>query len=195
MNSQHGRPAGHPSTPAGRLGRWCLAAAAAIACLAAASPALSSASAGRGAIGPGGKFGLSVAPDSQGRAAPYFKLTVPPGQSAAATAVISNTGDTAETLEIGRSAGVTATNGGSAFSPAPAGCSGPGCWVSGLPHTVTLPAHTQEMLNFTVSVPAGTPDGQYLSGLSAKPAARPQPVKVDHPGNFGGPDSWEDAGS
>lgn len=178
MNSQHGRPAGHPSAAAGRPGRWCLAAAATIACLAAAAPALSSASAGPGAIGPGGKFGLSVAPDSQGQAAPYFKLTVPPGHAAAATAIISNTGDTAETLEIGRSAGITATNGGSAFRPAGAGCSGPGCWVSGLPHTVTLPAHTHEMLNFTVSVPAGTADGQYLSGISAEPAARPQPVKV-----------------
>jgi hypothetical protein len=137
--------------------------------MAAATPAPSATPGGIGT----GTFGLSTAPDSQGRAAPYFNLTVAAGHSTVATVVVSNLGNTTEKLKIGRSTGITATNGGSAYSLAPGKCSGPGCWVTGLPRLVTLPAHSREMLNFTVSVPAGTARGQYLGGIAAESAAGP----------------------
>ena len=110
--------------------------------------------------------------------APYFNLAIGAGRSAAATLMVSNLGARTEKLKIGRSAGITATNGGSAYRQVPRGCSGPGCWVTGLPQFVTLPPHTREELNFTVRVPAGLPPGQYLGGISAGLPARPRSVRV-----------------
>ena len=135
-----------------------------------------------GGIAGTGKFGLSPAPDSQGRVAPYFNLTISAGRSAVATVVVSYLGARTEKLEIGRAAGVTATNGGSAYRQAPRGCSGPGCWVTGLPQFVTLPPHTREQLNFRVSVPAGLAPGQYLGGISAGLPARPRSLRVGSSG-------------
>jgi len=120
MNRQYGRPAGQPGTGSGRL-VWRFLAAAAT--LAAATPAPSATPGGIGT----GTFGLSTAPDSQGRAAPYFNLTVAAGHSTLATVLVSNLGSKTEKLKIGRSIGITATNGGSAYSLAPGRCSGPGC--------------------------------------------------------------------
>lgn len=141
------------------------------------SPSPSSSSSAPG-LGIAGAFGIAPAPNSLGQEAGYFQLTVAPGHSVAATAMVFNLADTAKTLLIGRSVGVTATNGGSAYLPASSKCSGPACWVTGLPSKVTLPANAREQLHFTVSVPAGTTPGQYLSGIAAEPAARPRPVKV-----------------
>jgi hypothetical protein len=144
------------------------------------SPSSSSSTPG---LGIAGAFGLAPAPNSLGQEAGYFQLAVAPGHSIAAAAVVYNLADTAKTLLIGRSAGVTATNGGSAYLPASSKCSGPSCWVTGLPSKVTLPAHAREQLYFTVSVPAGTAPGQYLSGIAVEPAARPRPVKVGSNGS------------
>jgi hypothetical protein len=143
-----------------------------VAALAVAAPAA--------AIGPGGSgaFGLAPASASNGRAGPYFTMTVAAGHSAAATAIITNLGKTTEELKISRSTGGTAANGGSSFSRAFQSCSGAGCWVTGLPGKVTLPVGTGERLHFTVRVPAKTPPGQYLAGITAEPAARPRPVRV-----------------
>jgi WxL Interacting Protein, peptidoglycan binding domain len=160
--------------------RWApqglLVAAALLATLAAAPP---------GGLGIGGAFGISPAPDSQGRTSSYFQLTIAPGQSATATAVVSNLADKPATLVISRAAGVTASNSGSAYEPISRGCSGPSCWVAGLPQRVTLPAHSREKLDFTVTVPAGTALGQYLSGISIEPAVKPRAVKVGSNGKTG----------
>jgi hypothetical protein len=43
---------------------------------------------------------------------------------------------------------------------------------------VTLAAGTGEKLQFRLHVPARTAHGQYLAGVTATPAARPQPVQV-----------------
>jgi hypothetical protein len=53
-----------------------------------------------------------------------------------------------------------------------------GCWVTGVPATVTLPPDSGEEFLFTVSVPPGTPPGQYLAGLTAESAKKPTPVKI-----------------
>jgi hypothetical protein len=145
---------------------------------AAAAPGSGSAKPGPGVLGIAGKFGLNPAPGPQGQAATYFQLSIAPGQDATARIVVSNLGDKPETLALGRALGTTAGNGGTAFEPAVTGCSGPSCWVTGLPSRVTLPAGDRESLAFTVAVPPQTQPGQYLSGIAAESAAGSGPVKV-----------------
>ena len=128
--------------------------------------------------GGNGQCGLTPVPDSAGRVAPYFMLTMAAGESAIGTALVSNEGHVAEKLKLSRATGVTAGNGGSAFSREFEGCSGTGCWVGGLAGEVTLPAGAVERLPFTVRVPAGTPPGQYLAGLTVEAAVPPPSVQV-----------------
>jgi hypothetical protein len=161
----------------GRL-RQAIAAAAVLGVLAAVTPILPAAAVvAAGPVG-NGRFGLTPAPDSNGGAAPYFTLTVAAGHSATRTALLSNLGSASEKLRVSRSTGVTAVNGGSAFSRSFQRCSGAGCWVTGLPGMVTLSPRTSVKLPFTVHVPPGTADGQYLAGITAELARRPPAVKV-----------------
>lgn len=153
-----------------------LAAAAVVAALAVVvTPALPAAAAPAGG---NGQFGLTPVPDSAGRAAPYFMLTMAAGTSRTDIALISNEGQVTEMLRLSRATGVTAGNGGSAFSREFQDCSGTGCWVSGLAEDVTVPAGAAERLPFTVRVPAGTPPGQYLAGLTVEAATPPPSVRV-----------------
>ena len=110
MNERHSGPA---RALRRRTLQGLLVVAALLATLAAAPP---------GGLGIGGTFGISPAPDSQGRASSYFQLTIAPGQSARATAVVSNLADKPETLVISHAAGVTASNSGSAYEPVSQGC-------------------------------------------------------------------------
>jgi hypothetical protein len=156
-------------------GRWrSLTGAVALAVLAVLIPAWPAAAA---PVVGNGQFGITPVPGSNGISAPYFTMAVAPGRSAVDTAIVSNPGTTAVTLKIGRSVGVTAGNGGSSFDPSFGGCSGSGCWVSGLPGRVTLPADMGERLSFTVHVPARTAPGQYLAGITVE-SATPRSVQV-----------------
>jgi len=168
--------ADHGASQGRRFGRK-LAAAVAVAALAITATAASRPAA---AAGPGGSgsFGLTPMPGRDGRAAAYFTMTTGAGHSVTAAALISNTGRLTQALRVSRSTGVTAANGGSAFSHVFQSCAGPGCWLTGLPATVRLPAGTGEKLLFTVRVPAGTAPGQYLAGITAESAATPPSVRV-----------------
>jgi hypothetical protein len=148
-----------------------LAVLALLATVAAAAPAR-----GTGAPEPGG-FGLTPSPTAAGRPRPYFRFAMRPGRSARDTAIVSNDGPRTLRLRITTVVGVTALNSGSAFE-ARAGCTGASCWMTGLPVTVTLGPGAHVALPFRVTVPAGTPPGQYLAGLAAEPAARPRPVRL-----------------
>jgi Bacterial protein of unknown function (DUF916) len=152
-----------------------LAAAVVMAALAVVTPVVPAAAAPAGG---NGQFGLTPVPDGTGRVAPYFMLTMAAGESATDIALVSNEGQAAEKLKLSRATGVTAGNGGSAFSQEFQKCSGTGCWVSGLAGKVTLPAGAVERLPFTVRVPAGTPKGQYLAGLTVEAAVPPASVQV-----------------
>lgn len=158
------------------LAACCLAA---ISVLSAAPPAVAG---GAGSV----PFGLSPYPNGDGQTPAYFMLSVPAGHSVTASALISNPSHSAEKLILSRSTGVTAGNGGTSFSHAFGRCSGVGCWVTGLPATVTLPPGDGEKLDFTVTVPPGTPPGQYLAGLTAEAAAEPKPVRVRSEGKATG---------
>jgi Bacterial protein of unknown function (DUF916) len=155
--------------------RAAVAAVVVVAALAVVTPALPAAAA---PAGTNGQFGLTPVPDKTGRVAQYFTLTVAAGESVTDTALVSNTAKAAVTLKLSPATGVTAGNGGSAFKREFQKCSGTGCWVSDLPGEVTPPAGGAEMVPFTVRVPAGTPPGQYLAGLTVEAATPPPSVEV-----------------
>lgn len=168
---------------AARRRRWRLATTACAAVAGVLSLSLPAAAAG----GPGSEtFGLGPLPSSDGHVAPYFSLNVGPGHSVTTTALISNPGHATEKLDISRSTGATAANGGTTFNQAFTHCSGVGCWITNVPATVTLPPGTGEELRFTITVPQGTKPGQYLAGLTAEAAHKPKPVKLGSNGKATG---------
>jgi hypothetical protein len=128
-------------------------------------------------------IGLTPLQVVDGHLAQYFAFNVAPGHSVTGDVLISNPSHTTRKLKISRSAGATAANGGTFFSQTFQRCAGPGCWVTGLPATVTLAPETGEKLQFTVTVPRGTAPGQYLAGLTTEAAAKPKPVKIGSKGN------------
>jgi hypothetical protein len=151
-----------------------------------ADPAWGSSPGGDGGNGVNinGEFGLAAESGPEGQPPPaYFQLAVPPGHAVTATVLVANLGQRTRTLALRHVIGVTAGNGGSAYLPSPRRCSGPACWVTGLPSRVTLPAGYKELVEFTVRVPPGTRPGQYLSGIAAAPAARPRPVSLGSNGS------------
>jgi hypothetical protein len=125
-----------------------------------------------------GPFGLVPAAAASGQPRSYFSMTIAPGRSGRDVAVISNESAVTERLRVTLSRGVTATNSGSAYQGLAGRCAGAGCWVSGLPHTVTLAPGARRALPFRVTVPARTRPGQYLAGLTAQAAVRPKAVQV-----------------
>jgi hypothetical protein len=125
-----------------------------------------------------GPFGLTPAPTTAGLPRPYFELTIAPGRSARDTVIISNEGTRTDHLRVATSSGITAANSGSAFGQPSGKCTGPGCWVSGLPAIVTLAPGARMTLEFRVAVPATTGPGQYLAGITAEPATRSPAVPV-----------------
>lgn len=130
-----------------------------------------------------GPFGLMPAPAPDGQPRPYFNLTIPPGRSAWDTAIISNEGTRAERLKVTISRGVTAANSGSAYESITGKCAGAGCWITGLPTTITLAPGARKTLAFQVTVPARTRPAQYLAGITAQSAIRPRAVRVSQNGH------------
>ncbi|HUN33125.1 MAG TPA: DUF916 domain-containing protein [Trebonia sp.] len=149
-----------------------------------ATSAISAIGSSPGDTGPGGvaingAFGLAPAGGPDGGPPPsYFQLAVNPGQAVTATVIVANLGQRTQTLALRHALGITAGNGGSAYLPAAGRCSGPACWLTGLPSQVTLPPGYKEYVAFTVRVPLKTRPGQYLSGIAAAPAVRPRPVSL-----------------
>jgi hypothetical protein len=173
------RPLGGNRVNSLRAGRWrsrraggSLALLALFAALAGPAPAQARPDLGTG------PFGLVPAPTAAGQPRSFFSLTIAPGRAARDTAVISNEGAATERLRVTLSRGVTAANSGSAFEGATRRCSGAGCWLSGLPATVTLAPGAREALPFRVAVPARTRPAQYLAGITAESAIRPRAVRV-----------------
>jgi hypothetical protein len=174
-----------------RRDRWRQAAAAGLVALLAGFPLVAAGAAGTGtstgsgaAIGTGGAqpFGLNPASSSDGHSLSYFNLTAGTGQQATATVVLSNLGHKSERLRLNRSLGVTAANGGIAYTAVSGPCSGPACWLAGVARTVTLAPGVRDRIQFTVRVPAGAARRQYLAGITAELAARPKATKIGRHG-------------
>jgi hypothetical protein len=123
-------------------------------------------------------FGLTPTPAYNGQARPYFQVNLAPGQTATDAVIVTNAGKTTTTLQISPSTAVTAPNSGSAFGGFFQKCVRVGCWVTGLPSTVTLKPGERETLRFTIDIPKATPLQQYLAGITAQPATPPPAVSV-----------------
>ena len=138
-----------------------------------------------GGIGVDGQTAFGVAPSTlpNGQPRPYFTLSIAPGQSAHDTAVITNRGSNTITLKLSPSTGITAVNSGSTYSGSFKPCTGTGCWISGLPSTVTLAPNASQTMVFTVTVPKGSTPGQYLAGITAEPKVPPPPIIVGSNGS------------
>lgn len=98
----------------------------------------------------------------------YFNYTASSGQTIHGQILVVNTSKTTETLGITPAQGLTAPNSGAVYASLAPGakCQQSECWLD-IPRTsVTLAAGQSQNVPFSVSVPAGTPDGQYLAGVS-----------------------------
>jgi len=127
-------------------------------------------------------FGLTPKPAYNGHSRPYFQVNLAPGQTATDAVIVTNAGKTTTTLQISPSTGITAPNSGTAFDGYFQKCVRDGCWVTGLPSTVTLKPGARETLRFTIHVPDATPLQQYLAGITAQPATSPPAVPIGSTG-------------
>lgn len=136
-----------------------------------------------GAVGTGGSAPFAMAPSPQkGQTSSYFQLNMQAGMSKTEAVVISDAGRNPETLKLGVSHGVTAPNTGVAYAGAYHACAETACWVHGLPSEVRLAAGQTKKISFTVVVPVGTPDKQYLAGITAQPTSSGRSVVVGQNG-------------
>jgi hypothetical protein len=163
-----------------------LAAAAAVGLVLLGTLLVSLPSSPAGAIGVSGgggmSFGASPAPQPGGGSRAYFNYTLAAGQSTTDAVVVTNSSTAAQTLKMSASTGITATGSGDAYYGYFAPCTGTGCWVTGLPPTVTLPANGTQTVPFTVTVPAGTAPMQYLAGITVEPTTTSAPTKLGSKG-------------
>lgn len=114
----------------------------------------------------GQSFSFGLRPENQ--TVGYFQYSLEPGTTMEDALLAQNTTDEDILIEVSVVAGHTALMGGVAF---PGQADGPAGWIH-LPDegVVEIPAQKQVRLPFTVTVPAGTPPGEYVAGFLASPA-------------------------
>jgi hypothetical protein len=125
-----------------------------------------------------GQFGLAPVAGADGQARGYFQLSAGPGGSVTDIVEVGNPSAQTQRLRLGVTDGVTASNSGSAYGPLESTCTGPACWVIGVPATVTLAPRSQAGVRFEVKVPSGVKPAQYLAGITATLAQTPRPTPV-----------------
>ncbi len=138
-------------------------------------------------VGAPGEVAVSAGPVIPKGSPPssYFQLTLAPGTLDHESVRVADPEDAPSTVVVLPANGATATNSGDAYSvsSSPAGtCQGASCWVSGLPATVTVPAHGQVLVPFGVEVPPGTASGEYLAGVVVRPPSNSSTSPGSGPG-------------
>lgn len=106
----------------------------------------------------------------------YFSFKLLAGQSATGAVLVVNYKAEPVPIMIAPVLGVTALDSGDAYRSPSNPCQGAACWVFGLLGRQTLGAGANATFAFRVTVPAGTPPGQYLAGILIQPplgAAKP----------------------
>ena len=117
----------------------------------------------------------------------FFHLTVLPGESLRASAIVSN--HTSAPVELSSYVvdGLTSADGKFSLKADARHSETIGLWATADFATVTVPAETELSIPFTLSVPVGTPAGDYTGGLmvQSKPVpgttstANGSPVRID----------------
>jgi hypothetical protein len=108
--------------------------------------------------------------------ASYFKVTTQAEGSVRLGVVVANPLRYRCGVRLVGAYGLTALNSGDTYPVAPGagpGCVQTSCWLSGVPVTVSVGAGGRTVVPFVVSVPAGTPSGEYLAGVVAAPSTPP----------------------
>jgi hypothetical protein len=133
----------------------------------------------------GGAVGISAGPvlPPGAPASSYFELTAAPGTVLHEAVRIANPRDVGQVVQVLPAFGKTARNSGDTY-PAPVlmgePCEQTSCWIGGLPTQVRLAPHAEAVVPFSVSVPSGTPPGEYLAGVVARPVG-PEPTSLPRP--------------
>ncbi len=140
-----------------------------------------------GAVAPGGGVGSSqgygcesvhagpVVPPGE-RPSSYFELNAAQGTVNHEELLLANPNAFACEVTVLPAFGATARNSGDTFPSAiqpGASCEAESCWLSGLPVTVTVPSYGRIDVPFGITVPQGTPSGEYLAGVVAEPGFVP----------------------
>lgn len=105
----------------------------------------------------------------------YFIVKAEPGASANLAAAVVNVGQVPADLEVYAANAVNPVNGGFAAADKSMKPAGGTSWLSVQHAPFTLAPSSQRSVPFTVTVPAGTPPGQYITALVAS-TAKPLPV-------------------
>ncbi|MDQ5823110.1 MAG: DUF916 domain-containing protein [Chloroflexota bacterium] len=130
-------------------------------------------------------FAMSAVPasDPAVTAKGYFIYRVQSSASVTGSVLLKNPGTEAITVELAAVDAITAQTGGSAFETVDARTRATGAWLKFAASSVTLPAGRQQVVDFTVTVPASVKPGQYLAGISAYAPIIPATAVVNQGGS------------
>lgn len=120
-----------------------------------------------------GRFSIQPAGTADARGASYFSYALQPGAAVSDLAVVVNEGADPITLTVYPADGVTATNGGTAFSANGQHRDGTHAWIAVDVAKLNIPAGSRVAVPFTLRVPAAATPGDHFAGLvvEAPPAA------------------------
>ncbi|MDQ3707391.1 MAG: DUF916 domain-containing protein [Chloroflexota bacterium] len=113
----------------------------------------------------------------------YFIYKVQSSASVTGSVLLKNPGTEAITVELAAVDAITAQTGGSAFETGDVKTRATGAWLKFAASSVTLAVGTQQVVDFSVNVPASTRPGQYLAGISAYAPNIPATAVVNQGGS------------
>ncbi len=130
-------------------------------------------------------FAMSALPasDPEVTAKGYFIYKVQSSASVTGSVLLKNPGTEDITVELAAVDAITAQTGGSAFETAGVKTKATGAWLKFAASSVTLAAGTQQVVDFSVDVPASAKPGQYLAGISAYAPSVPATAVVNQGGS------------
>lgn len=122
-----------------------------------------------GAQEPATGFTIGVEPDADPTITEhgYFVFPSEPGATETGVVRLSNPTDDGIIVELTAVDAMTANNGGSAFATGDVALSAIGMWLTFDESRITLEPGAEQLVEFTVEVPAQIEPGQYLAGLAA----------------------------
>ena len=110
-------------------------------------------------------WSMRPVPPVDGASSTAFELTEVEGTTVELRTVVSNLSDTPLTLDVGATDATTAADGSMTLLPPDAPPSGLGAWITSSATTVTVEAHAEAEVPFTIAIPANASPGDYTAGL------------------------------